>query len=50
MKNIYEALKWVGITWHEGPDVGGSFGPYRQSERTDLYRKYCQLLIEQKSL
>lgn len=47
-KNIYEALKWVGIKWHEGPDVGGSFGPYRQSERTDIYRKYCQLLIEQK--
>ena len=47
-KNIYEALKWVGITWHEGPDVGGPFGPYRQSERTDIYHKYCQLLIEQK--
>lgn len=47
-KNIYEALKWVGIKWHEGPDIGGAFGPYRQSERTDIYRKYCQLLIEQK--
>ncbi|MDR2539890.1 MAG: glutamate--tRNA ligase [Chlamydiales bacterium] len=47
-KNIYEALKWVGITWNEGPDIGGPFGPYRQSERTDIYRKYCQLLIEQK--
>ncbi|KAG6559540.1 Glutamate--tRNA ligase [Candidatus Rhabdochlamydia oedothoracis] len=47
-KNIYEALKWTGITWNEGPDIGGPFGPYRQSERTDIYRKYCQLLIEQK--
>ena len=47
-KNIYEALRWVGIKWNEGPDIGGSFGPYRQSERTDIYRKYCQLLIEQK--
>ena len=47
-KNIYEALKWTGIKWNEGPDVGGSFGPYRQSERTDIYRKYCQLLIDQK--
>ncbi|MGL5263649.1 MAG: glutamate--tRNA ligase [Candidatus Rhabdochlamydia sp.] len=47
-KNIYEALKWVGIQWNEGPDVGGPFGPYRQSERTDIYRKYCQQLLEQK--
>ena len=47
-KNIYEALQWIGIKWNEGPDIGGSFGPYRQSERTGIYRKYCQLLIEQK--
>ena len=47
-KNIYEALQWIGSKWNEGPDIGGSFGPYRQSERTGIYRKYCQLLIEQK--
>lgn len=46
--NIYQALKWVGLTWDEGPDIGGSLGPYRQSERTHIYRKYCQQLIEQK--
>ena len=44
--NIYESLKWLGIDWDEGPDVGGSFGPYRQTERLDLYTKYAQVLIE----
>jgi glutamyl-tRNA synthetase len=36
---IYEDLRWLGIDWEEGPDVGGPHGPYRQSERTDLYRE-----------
>lgn len=44
--NIYEALHWAGIQWDEGPDVGGPFGPYRQSERTEIYRKYCQQLLD----
>ena len=44
---IFEALRWVGLSWDEGPDVGGKFGPYRQSERRDLYRTYCQKLIDQ---
>ncbi len=35
----YESLKWIGLTWDEGPDVGGPYGPYRQSERTEIYRK-----------
>lgn len=49
-KNIYEALKWANIPWDEGPDVGGPYGPYRQSERTEIYRKYCdQLLAEGKA-
>lgn len=47
-KNIYKALKWANITWDEGPDIGGPFGPYRQSERTDIYRMHCELLLEQK--
>lgn len=46
-KNIFEALKWSGITWDEGPDVGGEFGPYRQSERTEIYREYVQKLLDQ---
>ncbi|MBS0626649.1 MAG: glutamate--tRNA ligase [Verrucomicrobia bacterium] len=45
--SIFDALKWAGIHWDEGPDVGGPFGPYRQSERTEIYRKYCQMLLDQ---
>jgi glutamyl-tRNA synthetase len=45
--NIFEALKWAGIAWDEGPDVGGSYGPYRQSERTEIYRTYCQKLLDE---
>jgi glutamyl-tRNA synthetase len=39
-------LKWLGLTFDEGPHVGGSFGPYRQSERLDIYKKYANELIE----
>ena len=35
--NIIESLNWLGLTWDEGPDVGGEYGPYRQSERTKIY-------------
>lgn len=45
-QNIYEALKWAGIQWDEGPDVGGPYAPYRQSERTEIYRKYCYDLLD----
>jgi glutamyl-tRNA synthetase len=45
-KSIFDALHWAGIQWDEGPDVGGHFGPYRQSERTEIYRKHCQILLE----
>lgn len=44
--NIYSSLHWLGIDWDEGPDKGGEFAPYRQSERTEIYRKYCQKLLE----
>lgn len=44
--NIYKALHWAGIKWDEGPDVGGPFGPYRQSERTAIYQEYCQKLLD----
>ncbi len=44
---ILEALRWLGLTWDEGPDVGGPNGPYRQSERSAIYRGYIdQLLAE----
>ena len=39
--SIFEALHWLGLEWDEGPDVGGDFGPYRQSERTEIYQKAC---------
>lgn len=44
--NIYKALHWANIQWDEGPDIGGPFGPYRQSERTEIYRKHCQELLD----
>ena len=43
---IYEALRWMGIEWDEGPDVGGDYGPYRQSERLEIYREYIEKLKE----
>ena len=42
---IFDALKWVGLTWDEGPDVGGPYGPYRQSERTEIYREHVEILL-----
>ncbi len=42
---IFDALRWVGLTWDEGPDVGGPYGPYRQSERTALYREHADMLL-----
>jgi glutamyl-tRNA synthetase len=42
---IFDALRWVGLTWDEGPDVGGPYGPYRQSERTDIYRQHSDMLL-----
>ena len=37
---IYDSLRWLGLNWDEGPGVGGAFGPYRQSERGEIYRDY----------
>ena len=42
---IFEALRWLGLAWDEGPDVGGKNGPYRQSERTALYRQSAEELL-----
>lgn len=43
---IYDELRWLGLDWDEAPDLGGPYGPYRQTERLGLYRRYAQLLIE----
>lgn len=42
---IFEALRWLGLEWDEGPDVGGPHGPYRQSERSDIYRRHAEELV-----
>ena len=43
---IFDALRWLGLEWDEGPDVGGPYGPYRQSERTEIYREHAEMLLE----
>src|SRR5688500_7690969 len=43
---IYEALQWVGLSWDEGPDIGGPFGPYRQSERGAIYAEHAKILLD----
>jgi glutamyl-tRNA synthetase len=40
LRVIYDSLKWLGLDWDEGPGIGGAAGPYRQSERSDIYREY----------
>jgi glutamyl-tRNA synthetase len=42
---IFDALRWVGLSWDEGPDVGGPYGPYRQSERTEIYQQHAEILL-----
>jgi glutamyl-tRNA synthetase len=44
---ILDSLRWLGLEWDEGPDVGGDCGPYRQSERMALYGHYARLLLEE---
>jgi glutamyl-tRNA synthetase len=43
---ILDSLRWLGLDWDEGPDVGGEHGPYRQSERMELYGEYAQQLVD----
>lgn len=45
-ENIKESLRWLGLQWDEGPDVGGPVGPYIQSKRLDIYKKYAQELVD----
>ena len=44
--SILEDLRWLGLTWDEGPDIGGPYGPYRQSERKGLYQAHANRLLE----
>ena len=43
---ILRALSWVGLPWDEGPDIGGPYGPYRQSERSAIYAEHAQKLVD----
>jgi glutamyl-tRNA synthetase len=44
-QQVFDTLHWLGLQWDEGPDVGGPFEPYRQSERLDTYRPYVERLL-----
>ena len=44
-RRIIEDLRWLGLDWDEGPDVGGPYAPYKQSERLDIYRRYAENLV-----
>jgi glutamyl-tRNA synthetase len=45
LQDIYDTFSWLGIHWDEGPDVGGPFSPYFQSERKEIYRQYAEQLV-----
>jgi len=45
-RGIFESLRWLGLNWDEGPEVGGPYVPYVQSERTEIYREYVDKLLE----
>ncbi|RGP80237.1 glutamyl-trna synthetase [Fusarium longipes] len=45
-ERIFKDLEWAGLSWSEGPDKGGPYGPYRQSERLETYKEHTQTLIE----
>ena len=47
-RNIFKSLKWANIHWDEGPDIEGPYGPYRQSERLHIYKKYAEKLLNEK--
>ena len=45
-QTIMSGMVWLGLDWDEGPDIGGNYGPYRQSERLDIYRDYANQLVD----
>ncbi len=47
--DLTKSLKWLGLTWEEGPEIGGPHAPYRQSDRTEIYRNHAEDLIERGS-
>ena len=45
-QEFMDGLRWLGLQYDEGPDVGGPYGPYRQTERRDLYTEHAQILVD----
>jgi glutamyl-tRNA synthetase len=45
VEQLKRSLRWIGLDWDEGPEVGGPYGPYRQTERFDLYREVAKMLL-----
>lgn len=45
-QELYDGLRWLGLQWDEGPEVGGDYGPYRQTERVEIYHKHARQLVE----
>ena len=45
-QQILDSLRWLGLNWDEGPDIGGAHGPYRQSERREIYTEHADILLE----
>ena len=45
-QELIDSLRWLGLDWDEGPDIGGPFAPYRQSERKEIYQQHAQQLVE----
>jgi glutamyl-tRNA synthetase len=46
LETLIEAMQWAGLQWDEGPDVGGPYGPYVQSERLEHYQKWANWLVD----
>src|ERR1035437_10254857 len=46
IEHIKKSLKWLGLNWDQGPDIGGPYAPYIQSERLPLYKKYAEALVK----
>lgn len=46
LENLMDGLRWFGIEWDEGPDIGGPYGPYTQTERAPLYQQWAHWLVD----
>jgi len=46
LPDLLSSLRWLGLNWDEGPEVGGAYGPYFQSDRLPLYHQYAQALVD----